>query len=79
MSARLLASACSCAQRLQVFLEGLGAASNVLLLTGVGASFVASYLSHLTIHSGLRPASNELSRHAASGFADSMSIGIDLQ
>jgi hypothetical protein len=40
----LLASAQSCAQRLQLSLEGLGGVSNILLLTGVGAGLVASFL-----------------------------------
>jgi hypothetical protein len=78
MSTRLLASACACAQRLQVSLEGLGAASNLLLLTGVGASFIVSYLSGRTISSGLRLASNEMSRRARFGFADSLEIGAEL-
>ena len=78
MSTQLLASACSCAQRLQVSLEGLGAASNLLLLTGVGASFVVSYLSGLIINSGLRIASNEMSLHAPFGFAHSTAIGAEL-
>jgi len=40
----LLASAQSCAQRLQLSLEGLGGVSNLLLLIGVGAGLVVSFL-----------------------------------
>jgi hypothetical protein len=43
-STRLLASAHSCAQRVQLSLEGLGGASNLLSLTGVGLGLAASYL-----------------------------------
>jgi hypothetical protein len=78
MSARSLASASAWAQRLQVSLEGLGAASNLLLLTGVGASFVVSYLSGLITNGGRRLASNEMSRRARFGFADSLEIGAEL-
>ena len=39
-STRLLASAYSCAQRLQLSLEGLGGVSNLLALTGVGTGLV---------------------------------------
>jgi hypothetical protein len=77
ISTRLLASACYCAQRLQVSLEDLGAASTVLVLTGVGTNFVVSYLSGLIINSGLRPNSNEISRDADCGLADSKPIEAD--
>jgi hypothetical protein len=43
-SIRLLASAHSCAQRVQFSLEGLGGASNLLSLTGVGLGLAESYL-----------------------------------
>jgi len=48
-SIRLLASAHSCAQRVQLSLENLGGASNLLLLTGVGTGLVVSFLSGLLI------------------------------
>jgi len=73
-----LAFACSCAQRVQASLEGLGAASNVLLLTGVGTSLVVSYLSRLTVNGGLRPASREVSSGSSFGLADSLLVGADL-
>jgi hypothetical protein len=53
MSSRILPIALSCAQRIQLSLEGLGSASNLLLLTGVGAGLVASVLSGLTIDGGV--------------------------
>jgi hypothetical protein len=68
-STRLLASAHSCAQRVQLSLEGLGCVSNLLLLTGVGAGLVASFLSGLIIDGGLSLASNERLHQATSGFA----------
>src|SRR6267143_4104200 len=74
----LLASACSSAQRVQASLEGLGAASNVLLLTGVGTSFVVSYLSRRTVKDGLRTASREMSSGPPFGSADTLPIGADL-
>ncbi len=61
-SARLLASARTCAQRAQLSLEGLGCVSNLLALTGVGAGLVASFLTGLMIDSGMR--------QAAPSFAD---------
>jgi hypothetical protein len=66
----LLASAQSCAQRAQLSLEGLGCVSNLLVLTGVGAGLVASFLSGLVIDSGLR--------QAAPGFADGKVLAVDL-
>ena len=51
-STRILASAHSCAQRVQLSLEGIGSASN-LLITGVGAGVVASYLTGLIIDRSL--------------------------
>jgi hypothetical protein len=78
LSPKCLASACACAQRLQLTLEGLGAASNLLLLTGVGASFVVSYLPDHITNGGVRLASNEMSRRARFGFADSLEIGAEL-
>lgn len=77
MPTRLLASAHSCALRAQLSLEGLGSASNLLLLTGVGSGLVASYLSGLKIDGGLSLASNERLRHAGSSFADGMAIGVE--
>ena len=59
-STTLLASAQSCAQRAQLYLEGLGCVSNLLVLTGVGAGLVASFLSGLMIDGE--------DRQAASGF-----------
>jgi hypothetical protein len=78
VTARLLASACSCAQRLQVSLEGLGGASNILLLVGVGANFAASYLSGLSTNSGLHLSSKERLRQLGSQFGDGPPIGADL-
>lgn len=52
-STRLLASTYSCTQRAQDSLESLGSASNLLLLTGVGASLVLTYLSGMIIESSL--------------------------
>ena len=46
-STRLLASALSCARRVQLSLEGLGSVSNLLILAGVAAGLVASFLSGL--------------------------------
>ena len=54
ISARLLASAHSFVQRVQLCLEGLGSASNFLSIGGVGAGLVASYLSSVMIESGSR-------------------------
>ena len=71
LSARILASACSCAQRLQASLEGLGGASTLLLLSGVGVNFVVSYLSGLIT-------SDEMSRQIAPGLAGGNAIGADL-
>ena len=50
---RLLTSALSCAERVQLSLEGLGSVSNLLLLTGVGAGIAASYLSGVIIDKSL--------------------------
>jgi hypothetical protein len=69
-STGLLASAQSCAQRAQLTLEGLGCVSNLLVLTGVGAGLVASFLSGLVIDGGLR--------QAAPGLADGMVLTGDL-
>jgi hypothetical protein len=55
-TAHLLASAHTCAQRVQISLESLGCASNLLLLTGMGTNLVLSYLTGLIIDGGLRPA-----------------------
>ena len=78
MRTRLLAFACSCAQRIQASLEGLGAVSNILLLTGVGTSFVVSYLSRLTLNGGFHPASKEMSGGASLSSDDSLLTGADL-
>jgi hypothetical protein len=69
-AARLLASAQSCAQRAQLSLEGLGCVSNLLVLTGVGAGLVASFLSELMIDSGLR--------QGTPGFAARTSLAVEL-
>ena len=66
MSTRLLASAYSCAQRLQLSLEGLGGVSNLLALTGVGTGFVVSCLTGMMIDRSL------------AGFASSASQAVDL-
>jgi hypothetical protein len=71
VSTQLLTSACSFAQRLQASLEGLGAASNIILLSGVGANFVASYLSGLTMKAGPPSVSADASPLKASGLAES--------
>lgn len=48
-SAKILASAHSCAQRAQLSLEGLGGVSNLLLLTAAAVALVDSYLTGLMI------------------------------
>ena len=48
-SARLLETATSFAERTQAALEGLGTASNLLALTGLGAGVVATFLSSLMV------------------------------
>ncbi len=77
LSAKLLGSACSCAQRVQLSLEGLGGASNLLLLVGVGANFLASYLSRLTAES-LSRTLNDGPLQRARGFASCETSGGDL-
>jgi hypothetical protein len=57
--AGLLLPAHSCAERVQASLEGLGSASNLLLLSGVGANFVLSYLTGAIIDRGLGLAHRE--------------------
>lgn len=52
-STRMLGSAHSCAERVQLSFEGLGSASNLLLLAEVGAGVVASCLSGLITDRGL--------------------------
>ena len=52
---KLLASAHSCVQRLELTLDGLGGASNLLLLTGVGASLVASCLTGMMMDRSASP------------------------
>jgi hypothetical protein len=69
-STGLLASAQSCAQRLQLSIEGLGCVSNLIVLTGVGAGLAASFLSGLVIDSGLR--------QATPGFADGTVLAVEL-
>jgi hypothetical protein len=53
ISTELLASAQSCARRLQLSLEGLGGVSNVLALAGLGAGLVAARLAGAMIDRGL--------------------------
>jgi len=77
-STRLLASAHSCAQRLQLSLEGLGGVSNLLALTGVGTGLVISCLTGMMIDRSLGFASNEGMRQTNSGFAGSTSHAVDL-
>lgn len=44
---KALASAEECSRRAEVFLQNVGGASNLLLLSGVGASLVTSFISGL--------------------------------
>jgi len=67
-STRYLASAHSCAQRVQLSLESLGSVSNLLLLTGVGAGLAVSYLSGLIMDRSL----------ANFGIAGSVAYGVEL-
>jgi len=69
VSTKLLESAYSFAQRLQLSLEGLGGVSNLFLLTGVGAGIVVSCLTGVIIDRSLGLASNERIRQTTSGFA----------
>src|ERR1700680_1109804 len=69
-STRLLESAHSCAQRMQLSLEGLGCVSSLLVLIGVGGGLVASFLSGMMIDSGLRLTSNGRVRPATSSFSE---------
>jgi hypothetical protein len=75
---RLLVPAHSCAQRIQTSLEGLGGASNLLLLSGVGANFVLTYLTGAIIDSGLSLASREGSRQTDSGFGNGLVSGVEV-
>ena len=74
VSTKLLASAQSCAQRLQLSLEGLGGASNLLLLTGVGAGLVVSSLTGMMIDRSLGPASDDRPH-----LAGKMALGVDFK
>jgi len=64
-------------QRIQLSLESLGGASNLLLLAGVGASLLVSYLSREITGSGLALTSDARLRHIAPAFADAFSLGSD--
>jgi len=79
VSTKLLASAHSCAQRLQLSLEGLGGVSNFLLLTGVGAGLVVSCLTGMIIDRSLGFASNERLGQATSGLAGKRALAVDIQ
>jgi hypothetical protein len=76
-STRLLASAQSCAERIQLSLEGLGSVSNLFVLTGVGAGLLVSCLSGLTMDRSLSVASNGVMRKA-SRLAGGVSIAVDM-
>jgi len=49
---RLLTTAYSCAHRTQLALEGLGSASSVLVLSGMAAGVIASFISGAAVESG---------------------------
>ena len=79
VSTKLLASAHSCAHRLQLSFEGLGGVSNFLLLTGVGAGLVVSFLTGVIIDRNLGFASGEGLGQSTSGFAGNMALAVDFQ
>jgi hypothetical protein len=51
-TSRALSTALSLAQRTQLALEGIGSASNLLVLTGVAAGLAGSFLSRAAIDTG---------------------------
>ena len=73
-SAKLLASAYSCAERAQVSLDSLGGASSILLLTGLGTSLLLSRLSDAMIKSSPRLQSGLATRKTASGFTGAVRV-----
>ena len=77
-STKLLASAQSCAERIELSLESLGCVSNLFVLPGVGAGLFVSYLSGLIMDRSLSLSSNGVVRKATSCFTGSMAIAVDL-
>jgi len=64
-------------QRVERSIESLGGASNLLLLAGVGASLLVSYLSGAIIGGGPTLASDARLRQAAPAFADTLTSRSD--
>jgi hypothetical protein len=79
VSTKLLASAHSCVHRLQLSFVGLSGVSNFLLLAGVGAGLVVSFLTGMIIDRSLGFASNERLGQMTSGFAGNMTLAVDFQ